>query len=211
MAKKKNEKKKQNKTEVSILVPPHISAEGIQHIIANAIVEADEIKEENRRKRQENELKEWHTVIGYKEFSDKNIFLRTLKTFFNRLCSFVRICFISKDKIKGDRFSFGLIKLFLELIFSGAKWLLAILAACAVALLFIHYFAPSAMDTSALNPISVIGIGLMSFLLSRLCRLASIEVEKLEDRNYLFALFAAVASIVTVAGAVIALVKAVVV
>lgn len=209
MAKKKNDKKKQNKTEVSIQVSPHISAEDFQHIIANAIVEADEIKENNRRIRQENELKEWHAAIGYKEFTDKNTVLRTLKTFFNRLCSFVRICFISKDKIRGDRFSFGLIKLFLEMALTGTKCLLATLTLCSAALVFIHYLAPSAMDTSALNPASVIGIGLMSFLLSRFCRLASIEVEKLEDRNYLFALFAAIASIVTVAGAFVSLVKTV--
>ena len=94
MAKQKNDKKKRNKLDVNIQVPPNMSAEDLQHIIANAIVEADEIKEENRRIRQENELKEWHSAIGYKEFTDKNTVLRTLKTFFNRLCSFVRVCFI---------------------------------------------------------------------------------------------------------------------
>jgi len=51
---------------------------------------------------------------------------------------------------------------------------------------------------------------LLSFLLSRFCRLASVEADKPEDRNYLFSLFAAIASIVTVAGAAIAIVKAVV-
>ena len=209
MAKKKSDKKKQNKMEVNIQVPPHMSAEDLQHIIANAIVEADRIKEANRQKLQENELREWHAAIGYRDFTDKNSAIRTIKTFCNRLASFVRICFISKDKIRGDRFSFGLIKLFLEMTLTGAKWLLTTLTACSVALVFIYYFAPSAMDTSALNPASVIGIGLISFLLSRFCRLASIEVEKLEDRNYLFALFAAIASIVTVAGAFVSLIKAV--
>ena len=205
----KKDKKKQNKPEVSIQAPPHISAKEFQHIIANAIVDADKIKEENRRTRQENELKEWHAAIGYKEFTDKNKVLRALKTFFNRLCAFVRICFISKDKIRGDRFSFGLIKLFLEMTLAGVKYLFVTLTVCSAALVFIHYLAPTAMDTSALNTASVIGIGLMSFLLSRFCRLASIEVEKLEDRHYLFALFAAIASIVTVAGAFVSLVKAV--
>ena len=186
-----------------------MSAEDLQHIIANAIVEADKIKETNRQKIQENELREWHAAIGYKEFTDKNSALRIIKTFCNRFASFVRICFISKDKIRGDRFSFGLIKLFLEMALTGTKCLLATLTLCSAALVFIHYLAPSAMDTSALNPASVIGIGLMSFLLSRFCRLASIEVEKLEDRNYLFALFAALASIVTVTGAFVSLVKAI--
>lgn len=210
MSKKKKIKKKQNKPEINTQLPPSVNCEDLQRIIANAIVEADEIKEANRRKRQESELKEWHAAIGYKEFEDKNAIFRILKTVWNRFCSIVRICFISKDKIKGDRFSFGLIKLFLEITFSGAKWLLTILAICAAVLLFVHYVVPSVMDTSALKPVSVLEIGLLSFLLSRVCRLASIEVEKTEDRNYLFNLFAAVASIVTVAGAAIAVVQAIV-
>jgi hypothetical protein len=38
-------------------------------------------------------------------------------------------------------------------------------------------------------------------------RMASIEIEKIEDRNYLFGLFASVASIVSIVIAIIAVVK----
>ena len=46
MAKDKKKTQKQNKSEVTQTPPITMSAEELQHLIAHAIIEADEIKEE---------------------------------------------------------------------------------------------------------------------------------------------------------------------
>ena len=60
----KDKKKKQNKSEVKQAPPITLSGEDLQHLIAHAIIEADEIKEEALRKQQETELQEWRAAIG---------------------------------------------------------------------------------------------------------------------------------------------------
>ena len=90
MAKNKKKSKKQNKTEAKVVSAPTSTDEQLQHLIARAIVEADEIKEQERRKQQEADLQEWRTAIGYKEFDDANRVIRGIKSFFNQLWSWCR-------------------------------------------------------------------------------------------------------------------------
>lgn len=203
----KDKKKKQNKSEEKQAPPITLSGEDLQHLIAHAIIEADEIKEEARRKQQETELQEWRAVIGYKKFISKCWLWRKLRTFFNRLWCILKICFIPSDKIKGDRSSFALMKLFLQLFFVLAKWILL-----ATSLVFvahgIYLFFPQEVTASiVMSNIMIIFVGVTIFLLSRLFRMAIIEIEKIEDRNYLFGLFASVTSIVSIVIAIIAIAK----
>ena len=203
MAKDKKKTKKQNKVEATQPSKAAVSGEELQHLIARAIVEADEIKKEARRKQQDTELLEWRKAIGYKEFR----VWRKLQTFFNRLWCILKICFIPSAKIKGDRSSFALMKLFLQLVFVLAKWILLATSLVFVAHGIYMFFPQEVTASIVMSNIMIIIVGVTIFLLSRLFRMAIIEIEKIEDRNYLFGLFASVTSIVSIVIAIIAVVK----
>lgn len=207
MAKDNKKPKKQNKGGAKPVPPVALSSEEMQHLIACAIVEADEIKEDTRRKQQETELQEWRAAIGYKEFNSKCRLWRKLRIFFNRLWCILKICFIRPDKIKGDRSSFSLMKFFLQLFFELAKWILLVTSIVFVVHGIYMFFSQEITAPIVMSNIMVIFMGVSVFLLSRLFRMASIEVEKIEDRNYLFGLFASVTSIVSIVIAIIAAVK----
>ena len=203
----KDKKKKQNKSEVKQAPPITLSGEDLQHLIAHAIIEADEIKEEALRKQQDAELLEWRVATGYKEFSDKSKFSRSVKTFFNRFWCFIKLCFVPSKAIKGDRASFALMKLFLRIFFDFAKWMLGVASLLFVVYGIALFVAPETMPALWISNIGLIILGITVFFLSRMFRMASIEIEKIEDRNYLFGLFASVASIVSIVIAIIAVVK----
>ena len=207
MAKDKKKTPKQNKGDIKQTASITLSGEELQHLIAHAIIEADEIKEETQRKQQDAELLEWRAATGYKEFSDKSKFLRGVKTFFNRFWCFIKLCFAPSKAIKGDRASFALMKLFLRIFFDFAKWILGLAALLFVVYGIALFFAPETMPALWISNIGLIILGITVFFLSRMFRMASIEIEKIEDRNYLFGLFASVASIVSIVIAIIAVVK----
>ena len=207
MAKDKKKNKKQNNSEVKQAPPITLSGEDLQHLIAHAIIEAYEIKEEDRHKRQDAELLEWRAATGYKEFSDKSKFLCGVKTFFNRIWCFIKLCFVPSKAIKGDRASFALMKLFLCAFFGFAKWILGLASLLFVVYGIALFFASETMPALWISNVGLIVLGITVFFLSRMFRMASIEIEKIEDRNYLFGLFASVASIVSIVIAIIAVVK----
>lgn len=207
MAKDKKKNKKQNNSEVKQAPPITLSGEDLQHLIAHAIIEADKIKKEARNKQQNAELLEWRAATGYKEFSDKSKFLCGVKTFFNRFWCFIKLCFVPSKAIKGDRASFALMKLFLCAFFGFAKWILGLASLLFVVYGIALFFASETMPALWISNVGLIVLGITVFFLSRMFRMASIEIEKIEDRNYLFGLFASVASIVSIVIAIIAVVK----
>ena len=176
-------------------------------MIACAIVEADEMKEAVRCKQQEADLQEWRTAIGYKEFVDANRVIRGIKSFFNQLWCIMKICFVPSKAVKGDRASFALMKLFLCLFFGVAECILTLASLLLVIYGFVLFFLPNAAPLLGLSNAALISIGMSVFLISRLFRIAGIEVSKIEDRNYLFGLFASVTSIASIVIAIIAIVE----
>ena len=207
MAKDNKKPQKQNKGGAKSVPPITLSGEEMQHLIARAIVEADKIKEDARRKQQETELQEWRAAIGYKEFNSKCTLWRKLRTFLNRLWCILKICFIPSSKIKGDRSSFSLMKLFLQLSFVFAKWTLLVASLIFTSYGIYMFFPQEVTPSIVMSNCMMILMGVAIFLLSRLFRMASIEVEKIEDRNYLFGLFASVASVVSIVIAIVAIVN----
>lgn len=206
---KKNKQTQQNKPEpkVNVSLPANIRAKEMQHIIARAIVEADELKEQNKQAKKEEALKQWREDIGYKEYDDKNKLIRGVKTFWNRIVSFVRVCFVRKKHIKGDRVSFNMMKMLLCKSFDLIKICLNILTAMFILYIPLQYIIPSLTVLAWHQSVLLGAYGLLTFMFSRMFRIASIEIEKIEDRNYLFGLFASVASIVSIVIAIIAIVK----
>lgn len=191
----------------TVAAPSDIGADEMQHIIAKAIIEADDIREQKKREQKDAERKEWRAAIGYREYSDQCRAWCSIMTFFNRLKCFVKICFISNKAIHGDRASFSIMKMFLQIFFSLAKLLLTLISLACIVYGIALFFIPSDNVVLWTSNVWLIFFGATLFLLSRMFRMASIEVDKIEDRNYLFGLFASVASIVSIIIAIIAVVK----
>lgn len=206
---KKKKRQNQAKTEVSVnvAVPKGISPEEMQHVIAKAIVEAEEIKEQQKKEQQAKELAEWRKAIGKKDYSSNPIIMKYIKTFFNTIWCILKMPFISSKNIKGDRASFGLLQMCVAFFF-GMAFLLTLISSFVlffggIALLFIPLEIPVQTTLCAWY----IFMGIVCFLLSGMFRMASVEIQKIEDRNYLFGIFASVASIVSIIIALITISK----
>ena len=182
----------------NIVLPESIYREELQHVIACAIVEAEKIKAQEEEKRQEAALLEWHTVIGYKKYDKR------YKNAFNRIKVFLKILFLPERYIKGNSASTVLMKSFILLFFWAMKWFSLLLAVGLVAYLLF-------MGRSDYSPwwlyLYFVCLAFISFVYSRLFRMASIESDKIDDRNYLFGLFASITSFVSMIVAVIAVIK----
>ncbi len=205
MSKGRNKKKKQTPMPQQVVVTPSagMSFHEMQHVIAMAIVEVEEIKERKKQEQKEAERKEWREAIGYKEYDDKNKLIRGVKTFWNRIISFVRVCFVRKQHIKGDRVSFNLMRMLLYMSFDFVKICMNLLTAMFILYIPAQYIIPMFKIYPWHQSVLMGMYGLLTFMLSRLFRMASFEIEKIEDRNYLFGLFASVASIVSIIIAII--------
>lgn len=206
MSKRKKSQKQNSKARQS--APVHInatsgqmSADELQHMIANAIMEAEDMKAKREADKKAEELAEWRKVIGY----DKS--KTGIAKVWNGFSSTVKAMFVAKKYIKGDRASTALIQLLLKSCFQVLRWICSFI-------MFLFIVAIPLSFTSSLIPrlnwFQIVFCVLMSILMlmiSRLFRIASIEAEKMEDRNNLYGLFASIASIISIVIAVIAIVK----
>lgn len=195
---RKRKKKANNQPVVSVPVPSGISAEQWQHIMANAMVEAEEMKEQKRREAQEAEIVRWRTVMGHKEFDDDNAAVREIKTFFNAIGCMIRLCSIKRKDIRGDRASFALLKIFLGLFFLIGRCVSTLLGWLFVGAGVLMPFAHNIMAINIFSCFVFGLIGIMLLFISGLFRMAGMEIDDMDDRSYLLGLFACVTSIVSI-------------
>lgn len=191
MAKKRKKKNTQQSTTlINVSLPIGMSAEEMQQIITNSLLAVEEIKEEKAQKQKEQERKEWEETVG------KN----SIKRFF-------KILFLPKKYIKGDKTTFALLKMFIEMFFGLAKVLTLLFSLLVIVYIPLQYAIEAIPDMSIGHNVILGLYAILSFLFSRMFRMASIEVNKIEDRSLLFGIFACVTSIVSIVIAVIAIVK----
>ena len=206
MSKRKKSQKQNSKARQSAPVHTNaasgqMSADELQHMIANAIMEAEDMKAKREADRKAEELAEWHKVTGY----DKS--KTGIAKVWNGFSSTVKAMFVPKKYIKGDRASTAIIQGLLQLCFQALYWLCSFFA---FILLFYIPLSFALPNIATLNEVQIVFFLLMTicmFVSSRLFRIASIEAEKMEDRNNLYGLFASIASIISIVIAVIAIVK----
>lgn len=207
MGKGRTKKKaKQNATSkplqsANINLPENISAEEIQHIIACAIVEAEEIKAQKEEEQRKAALIEWHDKIGFKDHENK------LKNILNKIKVFLKILFLPKKHIEGDRASIILLKSVIVLFFWLMKCCSLIFSILLIAFVPAQYLMQNITVLPWYQNMLYILYGVLAFVFSRLFRMAGIEIDNLDDRNYLFGLFASITSLVSIIIAVIAIVK----
>lgn len=200
----KNQKKKSvsnNIRPINIIPPENMTSDELQHIIANAILEAEYIKEQRTIEQKEKEKAEWREKIGVENCKGK------FKNILNGIKVIFKIFFMPKKYIKGDRASIGLLKFFLSLFFDIVSVVLLLLGLYLIFIIhFQHFFINTTKLTIFSNIISIL-YGFLILILSRMFRMASIEIEQIEDRNYIFGVFASVTSMISIIIAVIALLK----
>ena len=206
MSKRKKSQKQNSEARQS--APAHInvvsgqmSADELQHMIANAIMEAEDMKATHEADRKAEELAEWHKVIGY----DKS--KTGIAKVWNGFSSTVKAMFVAKKYIKGDRASTAIIQGLLQLCFQILYGICSFLAFMLVAFIPLSFVLPNIDNLNGVQIVFYIIMAFFMFVSSRLFRLASIEAEKMEDRNNLYGLFASIASIISIVIAVIAIVK----
>lgn len=195
MGKKKQKQKGQAKTEsVKAENVATIEDERISKIIVNALTEYDKQKQEKAKFENEAKLKADEKRLGIN--GNKGKFRAVLK-----------ILFRPKKYAKNMNAGTALVKLALQGFYKIVEWITLICAILFLAVIPLQYCIPSVVPMKwYLSVVSGVW-GITLLLLSRMFRIAAIEVDEVKDNNYLFGLFTAVTSIVSAIVSIIALVK----
>lgn len=206
-SKSKNSQDKAKPTIPSVIFPAEMSQEEMQHIIANAIIEAQKTKEDAKQKQKEANIRELQETIGLKEYIDKNRLLRIIKIAINRIKCFFKICFLSRKNIKGDRVTFGILSMLLTLIFALVSLVLYVVTfiffVCGIIALIRGQGAP----LWGIEWYTFIPFSFAAFIFASIFRISSIEIEKVEDRDYIQSLLNIVLAIIAAVFAYLSLIK----
>lgn len=195
MGKKKQKQRNQNKVEnVKINTLTTLDDERITKIIVNALTEYDKQKQETAKVEKEKERETAEAKLGIK--GNKGKFRAVLK-----------ILFRPKKYAKNMNAGAGLVRVALYAFYKLVELITLICAILFLAVIPLQYCIPSVVPMKwYLSVVSGVW-GITLFLLSRMFRIAAIEVDEVKDNNYLFGLFTAVTSIVSAIVSIIALVK----
>lgn len=195
MGKKKQKQKSQIKVEnvkADTLMP--IDDERITKIIVNALAEYDRQKQKAAKEEAEKERKTAEAKLGIK--GNKGKFRAVLK-----------ILFRPKKYAKNMNAGVGLVRVALYTFYKLVELIVGLCAILFIAVIPLQYYIPGVVPMKwYLNVVSGVW-GITLLLLSRMFRIAAIEVDEVKDNNYLFGLFTAVTSIVSAIVSIIALVK----
>lgn len=184
MAKKNKKNKSTPSNNVNIVLPESLSTDEMQKIITNELIAAKENKEQKAKQREEEEQKQFQVAMGYKDYSDEKGLKKRILVFFNRLKIVFKFLFISKDLIQGDSATFGLLRIFIELFFWLAKVLTTWFAIFVVAYIPLQFAIKTIPDFSFIQNVLLGTYAFVSFLLSRMFRMASIEVKKSKTKIF---------------------------
>ena len=195
MGKSKQKQRNQNKVEnVKIDTLTTLDDERITKIIVNALTEYDKQKQEAAKVEKEKEIETAEAKLGIK--GNKGKFPTALKAA------------ISPKKYKENLMvNVGLLQYALKLLYWIIEVGLYIIAACLFLCLPLHNIFPQLTNIDIGLTIALFVFSFPTFLLARIFRMAGIELEDITDSNYIFGLFAALTSIVSIIVAIVALLK----
>ena len=154
------EQKQSTNVPVNIVLPDSMSAEEMQQIITNALLAVEDAKEQKVKEQKEQERKEWEETVGN-----------------NPIKRFFKILFLPKKYIKGDKTTFALLKVFVGMFFGLAKVLTVLFSIFAIAYIPLQYVIAGFPNLSIGQNIILAVYAVLSFLFSRMFRMASIEVD----------------------------------
>lgn len=195
MGKKKQKQKEQAKTEsVKAENVATIEDERITKIIVNALTEYDKQKQDKKKAEEERIRKADEKRLGINGNKGK-------------IRAVLKILFRPKKYAKNMNAGAGLVRVALYAFYKLVELITLICAVLFLAVIPLQYCIPSVVPMKwYLSVVSGVW-GITLLLLSRMFRIAAIEVDEVKDNNYLFGLFTAVTSIVSAIVSIIALVK----
>ena len=186
--------------------PNTIMAEEWKHIITDALIAAEKEKIRLAEDQKKKDSEKWRETIGIKDYSQEKAPKRWILDFLNILRFSVTINFISLEKIKGDRMTFIILQLFLQLFFAMVHVILLFASIIPIFVFPIIIFNQYGASYMSLGYIAIsIVVGFLIFLLSGTFRIASIEIENIDDRNYIFGLFTCIATLVSLVFSIISI------
>lgn len=195
MGKSKQKQRNQNKVgNVKIDALTTLDDERITKIIVNALTEYDKQKQEAAKVEKEKERKAAEAKLGIK--GNKGKFTAVLKV----------MVFPKKYK-KMLTVNTVLLRVALKSLYKIVEIILYIMAACLLLCLPLHNLIPQLTNVDIGLTIALFVFSFPTFLLARIFRMAGIELEDITDSNYIFGLFAALTSIVSIIVAIVALLK----
>lgn len=195
MGKKKQKQKSQIKVEdvkADTLMP--IDDERITKIIVNALAEYDRQKQEATKAEAGKERETAEAKLGIKGNEGK--FPAVLKV----------IVFPKKYK-EMLTVNTVLLRVALKSLYKIVEIILYIIAACLLLCLPLHNVISQLTNVGIGLTIALFVFSFPTFLLARIFRMAGIELDDITDSNYIFGLFAALTSIVSIIVAIVALLK----
>lgn len=195
MGKSKQKQRNQNKVEnVKIDTLTTLDDERITKIIVNALIEYDKQKQEAAKVEKEKERETAEAKLGIK--GNKGKFLAALKIL------------IHPKKYANDvNAGTELVKLALHFFYKSIEWIVATCAGLLLVTIPLQYVVSNITHLKwYINVICGVW-GMALLLVSRVFRIAAIEVDEIRDNNYLFGLFAAMSSIISIIVAIVALAK----
>ena len=172
-----------------------------ERVLAREIIKAHEEYEHYRQTEKEKEEKkrqeEWLETLNQKEYpSNEKWIWRKCHQIRNDFFLFKNLLFIKAKDVKDMRATFGLMRLAVIGIFALCKWVL--------------YLCAASMIYGIWNNSIEIAIGCMIaivlWVFARIFRIASFEIEKIEDGNLIIAIFSGVLSFVAVIIAIVAII-----
>lgn len=213
MPKKKTKAKYQATTQIhpSTETIIQITAEELQNIIANALLQAEEQRKQNEKDKQERERQEWRKEIGYKDYSKSNSKFAGILGFLNGIKCGIKMMFMSSAKIKGYKtisasLSMGLSNNYLM------AGLMSILLSLCILIFTVAFIFLNLLPWYITLLLFVLSFGL--FINGLKHRLAYFEVTDIKDDNLILNILALhnskisiIIAIISVAIAVIAIVK----
>ena len=220
MSKKKTKAKQQviNQKQPSNDTFLQITAEELQNIIANALLQAEEQRKQIEKDKQEQERKKWKEEIGYKDYSKSNSIFAGFFGALNELKCGFKVLFMPSDKIKGHKtisasFSTGLSSHYLMV------GLISLLLSLSIIIFTISFIILNLLPWYIDLVLFILSIGLFINALHN--RLAYYEVTDIKDDNLILNILAShnskisiaisiisvALSIISVAIAIIAIIK----
>lgn len=160
--------------------------------LAQAIVKAKQIEEENVAKKKAADLEEWKRSLGVNKHEDKKGIKKKIYVFCNNVKVFFNLIFFSKKKKIRVSMTGAFMQSITAAFFHLIKVMLWILSLAFISVCIYH----GNMAFSLLNYVYCIGFAIIAFMLASIFRLMAIETEQITDRERVLGIFTAVMSVI---------------
>lgn len=171
--------------------------------LAEAIVKAKQIEEENAAKKKASELEEWRRTIGINTHEDKKGIKKKIYVFGNNVKVFFNLIFFSKKKKVRVSMTGAFMQSITATFFHLIKVMLWILSLAFISVCIYH----GNMAFSLLNYVYYIGFAIIAFMLASIFRLMAIETEQITERERVLGIFTAVMSVIPMIESIVSFFK----